>query len=147
MQCSHLWCLPLEEDARPSEGPSSYPHPLPRHLVDAATRARSQRAIATARFLETRDAAQTAEHRARSRVRFSEDMADIGVQNVHHVDTAAAAAPRGAGLQAKAKAANIASVHRAAAAERTAEAADPSHGGGARSAAAVATAAAADDPL
>ena len=53
------------------------------------------------------------------------------------------------GLQAKTKAANIASVHRAtlaAAAQRTAEAADPSQGGRADAATAQASAAAAEDP-
>ena len=68
-------------------------------------------------------------------------MADIGVQNVHHADTAAATTLRGA-LQAKAKAANIAAVHRAtvaAAAQRTAEAAESFQGGRAAAARATAT--------
>ena len=91
-----------------------------------------QGAPQTARVLEARQQHQTAEHRAQSRVRFDEAMAGIGVQNVRHADADAGTAPRGQGTTAKAKAANFAAAHRAtvaAAAQRTAQAADPAQGG------------------
>ena len=124
----------MEEDARPPRARPATP-PLPKdrgvNLMEAATRARSQGATRTARVLETRQQTQTAEHRAQSRVRFDEAMADIGIQNVHHAQVDAPTAPRGHGTTAKAKAANYAASHRAtvaAAAQRTAEA-DPAQGG------------------
>ena len=125
----------MEEDARPPRArPATPPPPKARavNLVDAANRARSQGATQTARVLEGRQQAQTAEHRAQSRVRFDEALAGIGVHNVHHAEADATTAPRGHGTTAKAKAANYASAHRAtvaAAAQRTAQAADPAQGG------------------
>ena len=125
----------LEEDARPPRARPATPPPPKTGgitLVDAASRARSQGAPQTARVLEARQQHQTAEHRAQSRVRFDEAMAGIGVQNVRHADADAGTAPRGQGTTAKAKAANFAAAHRAtvaAAAQRTAQAADPAQGG------------------